>query len=493
MTIFPLASSWSELPTVISESFAYVETLNHPYQNSRPFMCSSKIQFDSTTRYRIDFDSLSRTELGYDFVEIYVDIQKVYSNSGNNWSTVYIDSDDGLNVCFSSDETDSFWGFRMKISDDTDDDLPTDFISKSMDNFSYVSARFEGNRAVNGGAVHLDYSNTNVLILPGSFFLRNVASPSHERETTMSSSGHVYAGAGGALLLSLKNEAVYVFSTVFERNEALSGGAVAVMYENTMVHFTDTLFDENIATKDGGALFIGTNNGDGVIYSEEMSVRLYSSECRKNSAILDGGCISLHQLNRLELYDTLLVNNSCEGSGGGIFISNGYLQVSNCKFIGNRAYFLGGALSAFSSEVHSNNPWFKSKNVVEVFRDNVAQIGGAIDLRDSSFILMKGFFCFENNTALFGGAMSVVQSKLIIEPSIHSFLSQPFPGFYFHRSLFRMDSIIDSQGMKSSEIFFLISAPVNPNFTPDLPNLNHNFTPDLSQLNPKFYPEPDTT
>jgi predicted outer membrane repeat protein len=118
MTVFPVdIDDISTIPTKTFESYTVVECLTHPYRHSE-LIYSEKIAFGSSM-YRLEFDYETTTELSYDVLTVHRGTplgEVLYSNSGNDWPTVTVESPDGIIISFYSDDSVSFWGFKVTIS-----------------------------------------------------------------------------------------------------------------------------------------------------------------------------------------------------------------------------------------------------------------------------------------------------------------------------------------------------------------------------------------
>ncbi|MBP3791796.1 MAG: hypothetical protein ILA26_07190 [Methanobrevibacter sp.] len=119
----------------------------------------------------------------------------------------------------------------------------------------------------------------------------------------------------------------------------------------------------------------------------------------------------------------------CEGElGGAIFIKEGFLNVTNSRFINNNANIVGGAITSFYSSINLNNVTFRGNkakyyggavyslygNITilnSTFSNNSANEGGALflDDMDPSTILDNKFL---NNSADSVGAAYLISNKL---------------------------------------------------------------------------------
>lgn len=118
MTVFPVdIDDVSTIPTKAFKNYTIVESLSHPYRHGE-HIYSQKIMFASST-YKLEFDSETKTELSYDLLTVHRGSplgEVLYSNSGNEWPSITVESTDGIIISFYSDDSVSFWGFKVTIS-----------------------------------------------------------------------------------------------------------------------------------------------------------------------------------------------------------------------------------------------------------------------------------------------------------------------------------------------------------------------------------------
>lgn len=449
--VSPFAASGTQLWTTYVDNFAILQTPRHPYINSEA-LSSSKIDFARPEyQYCLQFDPQTETEDGFDFVEIRASTahgEVLYSNSGSRWPSECVASPRGIVVVFLSDNSVTFWGMRMRINGLAS---PGNFVpvnssypwgsaagdSSSQDEQEGV--RFIGNRAKSGGALYLDETNKDVFVLPGTLFERNVAT-----------AGWDIPGAGGAVNIQMQNKNVYFYSTKFLLNSATTGpgwagrgGAVSVMLENFVIRFHKAIFEQNAADGYGGAVYLDVNNGDGVIGFDAPSyVGFTQTACIGNTAY-EGGCIYGLQLNSLKMENTIMKDNVALGSGGGIAVGQGYLEMVGCELIQNVAGDSGGGVYlTLGSEMVV--PTSFEKVTFTAFKGNQAMYGAGVFLNGLSKLHLAGFVSFDsNNATLFGGAIRQTESSLSFRREEYLPNAMPLPFLsesVFFKLLFAVDN-----------------------------------------------------
>ena len=105
----------------------------------------------------------------------------------------------------------------------------------------------------------------------------------------------------------------------------------------------------------------------------------------------------------ISLDNCTFINNTA-GYGGAICIYQGYLNISNSRFIDNSAYSYGGAIAALDdAEVRINNTRFANDK-------SLKDAGGAIYLLNSH--LWSNNLTIVNCSAIFGGAITSLNSNI---------------------------------------------------------------------------------
>ena len=313
----------------------------------------------------------------------------------------------------------------MTVNFTRDDDPTNGYINLWVFPFSDVGIVFDGNvAATNGGANYIGNSVNNVFVMPGTIFRDN----------------SVNKGSGGAVFLGSLSNKVYLYSTTFSGNHALTnGGAVAFQNLVTSVHFYSCSFVFNSAQL-GGSVCFGTGNGNDLSGTGLINViEFVNLTMLHNNASLDGGAIYANNLNAFSLVSSRMIGNIAGRSGGAVSMNTANtmsITTNVTSFVQNSAGTDGGAVFAnatntinssditgittFSSNkcmgrggaVAVNAGSTASFNSTTTFDSNYAQRqGGAIAVSASSLMLGISAITFTNNSALSGSALYLMSSS----------------------------------------------------------------------------------
>jgi L-ascorbate metabolism protein UlaG (beta-lactamase superfamily) len=185
------------------------------------------------------------------------------------------------------------------------------------------------------------------------------------------------------------------------------------LFENTSrsensYHVVSSMNTEETAILDGFTITSGVangtprNNAGGGFFSDFGSPTLVNCTFKKNWANNGGGLFN--ESGNLTLFDCVLKGNY-SNYGGGIFNWRGNPLFRNCRFSSNFARYSGGGI------------WYGKANpefIGCIFSGNIAQYrdGGGMLCQDSKAILNN--CTFSGNSALFGGAVSVMMNYEMI-------------------------------------------------------------------------------
>jgi predicted outer membrane repeat protein len=270
-----------------------------------------------------------------------------------------------------------------------------------------TAATFVGNTAgVSGGALHVQSSVTNLFVMPGTSFSRNVA-----------------RGTGGAVFVNDTNDGLYFFSTTFTSNHAMSGGAVMLYSQNAAVQFADCRFTLNTAQY-GGAVYLGTSNGNGVSFTETANiVRFRNTTMMYNSANVHGGAVYADFLNSFTFNGSRIAHNIAKEHGGAVFLSqsNGPVTLIHTKVERNQA--VGGSGGAVYADT--------SRNIIQLestsFALNTAHaMGGAVAVMGGNTLnITAGSCAFTSNSVRvgYGGAIYVASSAVAVGGATVAFVN----------------------------------------------------------------------
>ncbi|GMH38953.1 hypothetical protein BSKO_06851 [Bryopsis sp. KO-2023] len=259
------------------------------------------------------------------------------------------------------------------------------------------------------------------------------------------------ASKGGGAISLLSTNATIVKSN-FTRNIGGNdgGGAIASGHISSMAEAKPYLKTKDLLLKDNSA----PGSGGGAIRSLGVDLEMEGCLCQNNSAGL-GGVIYVTHFQGVSpsatIKATKFIGNGAD-VGGGMYVQNGDVSMSDCAFESNVAQFKGGALNCEDETlklsagnknsvltVHSSNftgnkagkpesagvESIKSRGgavgisglgLASEFKDcnfsrNVATIGGAVHIRDAIGVTLEGC-SFQLGVALTGGALSVISTAV---------------------------------------------------------------------------------
>jgi len=141
-----------------------------------------------------------------------------------------------------------------------------------------------------------------------------------------------------------------VTNSTFSHNTAPNGGAIYISNENANADtpnlITSSIFDNNVANS------VGAGAG-GAIYGQSIYLTIILSSFDANSAIYNGGAVSIDQsflLVQNSSFTNNLSNNSTSSSGGVFYLTNSNVQ-AQYTIIQNNTASNGNLLSCRNSEI----------------------------------------------------------------------------------------------------------------------------------------------
>lgn len=195
-------------------------------------------------------------------------------------------------------------------------------------------------------------------------------------------------------------------NAVFGGNGA--GGALG-LFSASRATISDTVFDQNLARNGGAAIRVGT---DSVAW-------IHRSQFLDNSTAIPG--------------------HRPSSTGGAIDVSDATLWVSNSRFVGNRAGFVGGAIWALGTFTDPNSvPRTEVIIANSTFDSNLAQPntgistpspteGGAVHAENQTRVRIFNSR-FIANSAQLGGALSSYRAIIEVDDSVFEDNLTFFPG-----------------------------------------------------------------
>lgn len=207
-------------------------------------------------------------------------------------------------------------------------------------------------------------------------------------------------GVGGGVTLEA-NDAVFT-DCVFDSNDSdasTTGGGGAMIFDESEVQFIGCTFIDNRATNEGGGLKIGS----------ESRVVVHDCEFTNNRVNLAG--------------------HRPSSAGGGIHVGNAFLMVTNTRFDGNEAGYVGGGLYAIGTW---QAPVTTPRSIIDVanctFEDNTADPfsgitppgkteGGAFHAEDQ-VLARVDYGRFLTNTAENGGGVNLYRAEVQLSNTV---------------------------------------------------------------------------
>lgn len=226
--------------------------------------------------------------------------------------------------------------------------------------------------------------------------------------------GAIYNG-GGTLTLTQ--------STLEANNAGQQGGAI---YSAGTYIIADSTLRQNTTGGDGGGLFAFNSEGTisrtlveqnsatvwgGGLSLAEGKLTLSNSHLTGNQAGYGGG-LALNDRNNfqlstmVELYGTLVQNNSATGMGGGMFNYGGYLTLYDSWVIGNHGASGGGIASLYIISAEGDYLTSALYSYSTIFHNNQALSGHGGAIYSTGYLAVENSFFQSNRAANRGGAIA---------------------------------------------------------------------------------------
>ena len=248
-------------------------------------------------------------------------------------------------------------------------------------------------------------------------------------------SGNSTKEYGGAIESFMNNNDIKIGNVLFTNNQAKKGGAIYV--EDCALNIKESSFSNNDADDSGGA-----------VYSRGTDLTINDSNFRKNNARYRGGAvdISFNKGKTTVIKSSELIENTAGLTGGGIHVSAKQIDLTGCFLRMNSARTGGGMYLSKSDmskpatihdTIFENNfandgagAYLEDKTDLKkvIFRNNgntlsqnlspVTTHGGGLHINWGAEVNISENSIFENNFAIFGGAISLYDGKLKIEDSV---------------------------------------------------------------------------
>jgi len=186
-------------------------------------------------------------------------------------------------------------------------------------NITITNSIFEGNSAVNGGAV-FNSTTTKMSIWDSQFY----------RNKTTTNGGAIYNGGGVGF------STLYVYNSYFAENQASSNAGGIYNREHSSLAISTSSFFSNTAVNLGGGLYNTTEAG-AIITDTTFEI---------NHAD-DGGALYSGIGTNTGLFNSTFSGNIADGYGGALGLANAaHLTATNVTIAGNSAAINGGGVEA---------------------------------------------------------------------------------------------------------------------------------------------------
>ena len=276
----------------------------------------------------------------------------------------------------------------------------------TLTSISEITLRGERNSQVNILCLNeygILIQNVSILSIEGLMFL--------SANTTIATLALKIIDSSGVLIHKVKFQGSYYFVKTFRALNITSSDTITV---------TSCSFEGNTAD-DGGAIYV----------TAETNLTLNASTFIGNNATRDGGAIYASGSN-LTLSDNMFSGNTA-GNGGAMYVTaESSVTISDNAFTHNRAvgamfYDGGGAIYSKDSNVNiygsSKNSSILSSEGYCRTCDMITTIPKSIPYEEVILELNEALCAthFTNNTATFGGAMSIDNSTVVFSGSVIMF------------------------------------------------------------------------
>ena len=253
-----------------------------------------------------------------------------------------------------------------------------------------IGSAFGGGGIYNGIAVALVIQESTINFNythddGGGLFNQGVVTISDSLFEANESRAGIGGGAGGgAIHTTGPNAEVTITNTIFRGHKAGRGGAI-YNDEDSEVILEDSLLEDNwvVSAGDGGAIY---NEGD--FWLRGSTVR--HNEAKRGGAIYNSNATS--QI-RIEAQSNIYENEATVSDGGGIYVGNGAVWVSNSSVMSNTTAEYGGGLA-----VGSNGTVTLANTTLG--NNNAGIEGGGLAARNFGFAELYNVTVARNNAPL---------------------------------------------------------------------------------------------
>ena len=281
-------------------------------------------------------------------------------------------------------------------------------------NISISNSTFYGNKAYTGGALLLD-KGSSLYMTELALFENNSAHYGGAIQIHYSSFECV------CKLSFFKNAATWGVAKIFRSTGYINGtvsfkynsGSLLSIDSDITIHASDRAVFEFNFPDNSITNFTGIREGGGI--TSILSAITIKGHCifTNNTALNGGGLLATS--SRIEIYDKFIVSeNIATDTGGGMYLyhSNVIVHVhSNISISSNQAHHRGGGIHLVSFSVIAVERFYKTKLIGHVhITSNKAKLGGGVYMEGSSKLYItteNRALSFRDNEAEVGGAIYV--------------------------------------------------------------------------------------
>lgn len=252
------------------------------------------------------------------------------------------------------------------------------------------NSRFVQNRAYRGGAIFIE--STATLNVSKSNFSSNAI-----RSNSRQEGGAIFAENDDALV-----ELVFAES-LFKENNGTNGGAL-FLSGNYQTKVRNCSFFQNSAIKNGGSISVSSSNRPSSNSNSKILADCAISDSAFEFNIADsGGAIAFLSGTQGSLEKVDFKNNSAERYGGALFIfSDSDVVANDCRFFMNEAKRMGGAIGVVTASSRTLNVSSKESAIAR-FRmqntecsRNLASCGGCLGAENETEIRINNTMIHDN-------------------------------------------------------------------------------------------------
>jgi hypothetical protein len=248
---------------------------------------------------------------------------------------------------------------------------------------------------------------------------------------------------GGAIRILSSN--VFINSSVFINNTALSGGAI-FKHGWGYINILNSRFEDNKAA-------CSASNNMTCEYRDCKSTDYVRNWSKVKGLQMHGGAVTAYGGNNLEIINSTFSKSEAGTSGGAVYIIWARTLIKRSNFSNNIAAIWGGALYTLYNTAFVINSDFVNNSAItggaldawrnvtlivtnSTFSDNKAETGAALWVNNNSSLKLSFIEVYRNN-ASFGGVIYIFSSSAVLCNSSYS---------YNHGSLYLFDSNITITG-----------------------------------------------